>query len=206
MKMGRVVIALSLLGIVARPVCAAPSFEETARQVIIAFQQQDNAKINALIDKKTGLYVMYRLGSGDAYKWSTQFDFNQPVTEMASMFMRWNTDHIPNDAEFNYRARYDYRTTASFVCEQGWDRAGVFVSYDDTILSFSMTNGSLDDESAAIDAKIAAARRLELQSKRVVVVSKQWDDGLIFHLSELHGLNGGWNLTLLDFASADCSA
>lgn len=68
MKMGRVVIALSLLGIVARPVCAAPSFEETARQVIIAFQQQDNAKINALIDKKTGLYVMYRLGSGDAYK------------------------------------------------------------------------------------------------------------------------------------------
>ncbi len=69
MKMSRTVIALSLLGMVAHPICAAPSFEETARQVIIAFQQRDNAKINALIDKKVGMYVLYRIGAGFDYKW-----------------------------------------------------------------------------------------------------------------------------------------
>lgn len=64
MKMSRTAIALSLLGMVAHPVFAAPSFEETARQVIIAFQQRDNAKINALIDKKLGCMCCTELGLG----------------------------------------------------------------------------------------------------------------------------------------------
>ncbi|UQQ17923.1 hypothetical protein MYA98_05485 [Salmonella sp. WGH-01] len=64
MKMSRTAIALSLLGMAAHPVCAAPSFEETARQVIIAFQQRDNAKINALIDKKSGCMCCTELGLG----------------------------------------------------------------------------------------------------------------------------------------------
>ncbi|SQH39963.1 putative exported protein [Salmonella enterica] len=79
MKMSRTVIALSLLGMVAHPVCAALSFEETARQVIIAFQQRDNAKINALIDKKVGMYVLYRIGAGFDYEWMSKFDINQPI-------------------------------------------------------------------------------------------------------------------------------
>lgn len=45
MKMSRTAIALSLLGMVAHPVCAAPSFEETARQVIIAFQRETTRKL-----------------------------------------------------------------------------------------------------------------------------------------------------------------
>ncbi len=49
---------------VAHPVCAAPSFEETARQVIIAFQQRDNAKINALIDKKVATCAVPNWGWG----------------------------------------------------------------------------------------------------------------------------------------------
>lgn len=44
MKMSRTAIALSLLGMVAHPVCAAPSFEETARQVIIAFHSSETTR------------------------------------------------------------------------------------------------------------------------------------------------------------------
>ncbi len=52
-------------GNVAHPVCAAPSFEETARQADVAFQQRDNAKINALIDKKSwGCMCCTELGLG----------------------------------------------------------------------------------------------------------------------------------------------
>ncbi|EBU4396122.1 TPA: hypothetical protein NR136_001421, partial [Salmonella enterica] len=93
-------------------------------------------------------------------------------------------------------------------CEKGWDHAGFFVSYtgsDNALLTFSMVNGA-DNGDQASDTRIANARRLELQSERVVAVPKKWGDGLIFHLSELHGLGKGWSLTLLDLVTEDCSA
>lgn len=84
----------------------------------------------------------------------------------------------------------------------------VFVSYTGTnnaLLTFSMVNGA-DSGDQASDTRIANAVRLELQSERVVAVPKKWGDGLIFHLSELHGLGKGWSLTLLDLVTEDCSA
>lgn len=204
MKMSRTAIALSLLGMVAHPVCAAPSFEETARQVIIAFQQRDNAKINALIDKKVGMYVLYRIGAGVDYKWMKSFDINKPIPGFNYLLgqVGWFSEHIPVDKEF------DHHTEAEYVCEKGWDHAGFFVSYTGTnnaLLTFSMVNGA-DNGDQASDTRIANARRLELQSERVVAVPKKWGDGLIFHLSELHGLGKGWSLTLLDLVTEDCSA
>ncbi|WP_434662490.1 hypothetical protein ACMYSL_09920 [Klebsiella sp. MISC125] len=195
-------IAGVVLGLLSQSASAASSFEETARQVIIAFQQKDNAKINALIDKKTGLYVMYKIGVGDEYEWLTKFNVNRPVPEHVFILGgdSWNSEHIPADNEF------DYRTQVNFVCEKGWDRAGIFVSYDNTMLSFSMANQNMGGRDSITDANIAAARRLEVLSHRVVAVPEKWDDGLVFHLSELRGINKGWYLTLLDFATIDCSA
>ncbi|ECD8963336.1 hypothetical protein LRL37_001380, partial [Salmonella enterica subsp. enterica serovar Kentucky] len=141
MKMSRTAIALSLLGMVAHPVCAAPSFEETARQVIIAFQQRDNAKINALIDKKVGMYVLYRIGAGVDYKWMKSFDINKPIPGFNYLLgqVGWFSEHIPVDNEF------DHHTEVEYVCEKGWDHAGFFVSYtgsDNALLTFSMVNGA----------------------------------------------------------------
>ncbi|EMQ1871076.1 hypothetical protein WEV39_003823, partial [Salmonella enterica] len=104
MKMSRTAIALSLLGMAAHPVCAAPSFEETARQVIIAFQQRDNAKINALIDKKVGMYVLYRIGAGFDYKWMKKFDINKPIPDFNYLLgqVGWFSEHIPVDNEFDH--------------------------------------------------------------------------------------------------------
>ncbi|WP_434662493.1 hypothetical protein ACMYSL_09925 [Klebsiella sp. MISC125] len=198
-------MVLGLLGMLSTPAFAALSFEETARQVIIAFQQKDNAKINALIDKKTGLYVMYRIGSGYDHQWMSHFDINQPIPDFYYQMGRvgWFSEHIPTDKEF------DYRTEVHYVCDKGWDHAGFFVSYTgfaNTLLTFSMANETLAGGDQASNTRIANARRLELLSKRVVAVPTKSGDGLIFHLSELHGLNKGWSLTLLDLVTEDCSA
>ncbi len=55
---GRTAIALSLLGMVSIPFVPLRRLKEHLARCarIIAFQQRDNAKINALIDKKVGMY------------------------------------------------------------------------------------------------------------------------------------------------------
>lgn len=202
MRIFRAGIAFVLLSMVLFPASAAESLEETARQVIIAFQQRDNAKINSFIDKDTGMYVMYRIGAGDDYKWMKQFDIDTPVPGFHYLLgeVGWHSEHIPAVSEF------DHRTKVQYVCEKGWDHAGYFISYDDAMLSFSMANDSLERGNNISDSEIANVRRLEVLSHRIVAVPEQWGDGLIFHLSELHGINKGWYLTLLDLVSEDCSA
>lgn len=56
-------ITLALLVLFSLPATAGLSLEETARKVIIGFQQEDAQLINSLIDKKTGLYVLFRRGA-----------------------------------------------------------------------------------------------------------------------------------------------
>jgi len=189
---------LGLLGMLSLPACAAPSVEETARQVMIGFQNEDAKLLNSLTDKDIGLYVLFRRGVSMDYEHLTQIDFNQPVPE----YLRWPSggEHIPRDEEF------DRKTTPHFECEGGWDRKGYFISGYDAYhqLSANMV-WTRRDRGTVSDADIAAARNLEFNSVRVVAVPTRSSDGLVFYLSQAHGFQGTWYLTVVD-QIIDCGA
>lgn len=68
---------------------------------------------------------------------------------------------------------FDHHTEAEYVVKRD-GITPVFVSYTGTnnaLLTFSMVNGA-DSGDQASDTRIANARRLELQSERVVAVPK----------------------------------
>ncbi|HGY1467970.1 TPA: hypothetical protein ACNVLA_004914 [Klebsiella aerogenes] len=197
MEKVRIGIFLGLLAMQPLAVSAELSLEETARQVMIGFENEDAELINSFIDKDMGLYVLFRRGASANYERLMQINFNQPVPE----YLSWPTggNHIPSNKEF------ERRIIPLFECEEGWDREGYFISgYDSNHkLSATMVWTKLNDNSVS-DADISAARKLEFDSVRVVAVPYKSSTGLVFYLSQLHEQNN-WSLTVVDQV-IDCGA
>lgn len=198
-------MVLGLLGMFSMSASAALTLEETARQVIMGFQHKDAKLINSLIDKKTGLYVLYHRGASLDYEHLTQIDFNRPVPE----YLYWPSagDHIPRDDEF------DRKTTPHFDCadKMRWDRTGYFISKydDDHQLSGNMawTRKYSSGKSTTSEADIAAARKLERWTVRVVAAPEKpsQGDGMVFYLSQIPDFGSNWYLTVVD-QFIDCGA
>lgn len=194
-------ITLALLVLFSLPATAGLSLEETARKVIIGFQQEDAQLINSLIDKKTGLYVLFQRGASMDVENFKSIDFKTPVPE----YLLWPSagEHIPRDEEF------DKKTIPEFDCERGWNKHGYFISSSDTHhkvsrnLVFTQMFGS--PRNTISDAQIAAARRMEYGAVRVVAAPEGGSDGLVFYLSQLYGYDRDWYLTVVD-QIGDCGA
>ncbi|EGI6812034.1 hypothetical protein ABSL22_002034 [Escherichia coli] len=187
-------ITLALLVLFSLPATAGRSLEETARKVIIGFQQEDAQLINSLIDKKTGLYVLFHRGVSMDVENLKQVDFRQPVPE----HLPWPSagKHVPRDEEF------DKKTIPEFDCEHGWNKRGYFISNSDKhhkvsrSLVFTQMFGS--PQNTISDAQVAASRRMEYGAVRVVAAPEESSDGLVFYLSQLYGYDSDWYLTVVD--------
>ncbi|MCG4391463.1 hypothetical protein [Escherichia coli] len=108
LKKGMMLVGLIFFSLPANAGC---TLEETARKVIMGFQQEDAQLINSLIDKKTGLYVLFHRGASMDVENLKQINFRQPVPE----YFPWPSagEHVPRDDEFNKKA------IPKFNCERG---------------------------------------------------------------------------------------
>lgn len=86
----------------------------------MGFQQEDAQLINSLIDKKTGLYVLFHRGASMDVENLKQINFRQPVPE----YFPWPSagEHVPRDDEFNKKA------IPKFNCERGWNKQGILLA------------------------------------------------------------------------------
>ncbi|EOT8832952.1 hypothetical protein ACNENL_002241 [Escherichia fergusonii] len=198
LKKGMMLVGLILFSLPANAGC---TLEETARKVIIGFQQEDAQLINSIIDKKTGLYVLFHRGASMDVENFKLIDFKKPVPE----YLPWPSAgaHIPRDEEF------DKKTIPEFDCERGWNKHGYFISSSDTHhkvsrnLVFLQMFGS--PQNTISDEQVAAARRMEYGAVRVVAAPEKGSDGLVFYLSQLYGYDSDWYLTVVD-QIGDCGA
>ena len=178
LKKGMMLVGLIFFSLPANAGC---TLEETARKVIMGFQQEDAQLINSLIDKKTGLYVLFHRGASMDVENLKQINFRQPVPE-----------YFPK-----------------FNCERGWNKQGYFISNSDVhhkvsrSLVFTQMFGS--PQNTISDAQIAAARRMEYGAVRVVAAPEESNDGLVFYLSQLYSYDSDWYLTVVD-QIGDCGA
>lgn len=192
-------VFLGFLLSIALPVYASSPFEQVVNQVIAGFQQRDNSKINSLIHRDIGLYVMYRPGVMDTYNRTERLDFNAPIP-----------GYLPYESPSrNALKRYNkvtrYNITPRFDCDkERWNMTGLFVGRtgENHLLSESAKWLKKYEIPDLPDKDIAAMKRVESVSRRVVLIADD-DSSLVFHLSHIRGK---WYLTLLDRLSDDCSA
>ncbi|MDF9346500.1 hypothetical protein OH693_09170 [Escherichia coli] len=182
------------------PANAGCTLEETARKVIMGFQQEDAQLINSLIDKKRVCMFF----STVVLRWMLKILSKLISGNLFRVFpMALGREHVPRDDEFNKKA------IPKFNCERGWNKQGYFISNSDVhhkvsrSLVFTQMFGS--PQNTISDAQIAAARVEWNTGPCVWSLRQKSNDGLVFYLSQLYSYDSDWYLTVVD-QIGDCGA
>lgn len=177
----------------AAPAAPAPDpLDKVIGTVVTAFEKQDAAALNALIDKEMGLTVVFRRGTFDELQTLPAINFAQPVPEHTPF-------PVPTSAAVQFRALPTYDCEAAI-----WSQSGLFcdTTQRNTLLTTTVANRAEYGLDTLPPATVKAYADRETRTRRVIFAST---DGktLIFHLTQVQGR---WFLTLLDRVTDDCSA
>lgn len=182
--------------------------QQTVDQVIHSYNSKDSIAFNALLNKDVGLYFITTLGVNNRWTYTSKMSFNH------------HTDCSINDPYQDFLAQdqiassknITYSNQPFFECETIYKK-GIFVANKGKYhtlsesINFYKTHYSdligeeiNSDKVQELDHLYGRVKRIENQSRRIIVNS---DTGtFIFYITKI---DGQWWLTIIDFASADCS-
>ena len=166
-------------------------FIATINKVVTALAKRDSVTLSKFTDKKTGVYILNRIGVIDTYRNYKSLGFTDTLYPNVPFY-----DNVKLTA-------LKYSTLPSYDCEK-WSKTGMFVDTTrvDHLLSNIAKTMNEQEVGEVPAATINAFINLENKSRRVVIAA---DDGneLIFYLSFL---NNKWLLTIIDKVTCDCSS
>ncbi len=169
------------------------SLEETIIQVVSAFKEKDSENLKKFISKEEGVVVISQHGVHLFYQKEQKIE---DIKE--SLFWK----HMEFSSNFSV---VSFESLPSFSCEEmDWNKYGLFcdtIQRDNTLSSVAEIVKSSEPEYVT-DKDIKKFKELEKNSHEVILSDKNGGN-LIFHLTQI---KGRWYLTVLDYASTDCSA
>jgi hypothetical protein len=159
-------------------------------KVIEAFKTQDQEAINTFINKKIGLYIIFRRGVMDEFTHVNYIDFKSPIPE-----------YLPySHLEKKYYS-LRYKKAPTFSCDsEKWSDWGVIV---DTHSRYNVLSSIAIAQKKYNDVKYTSKefgiyKKVEQQSIKVVATA----DDFVFYMILI---DGKWYLSILDRAEY-CSA
>jgi hypothetical protein len=183
-------------------ICMAQSkkqvdFEKAVKEIVTAFNKDDDHTLNKYIDPKTKIYLLYRLGIFDRHYKYDKINFKD--TSYPMMFLKTKMKFT--------KLTYDKLPTYSCDKEK-WTKAGLFVDttkiyYTLSTICKNLNSSVYKDEKGISQKEIAYYKKLEQQSRRIVCTIKSNNEDLIFHLLYK---NGKWYIWIIDKVASDCSA
>lgn len=185
------------------------------KKVIKTYSEKNSEKFNQLINDKVGLVCITTIGSNNYWSKVEKvcLDKNCLQTGLANaMEDRYQVileTYTTGNLDLN---KIEFTEQSYFECEK-IEKQGIFVSSENKFhtlsqsVSFFMENAKdiigeeLDqNKRTELEKDLEDFQKLELKSRRVTVNS---DGGtIIFYMTNLENK---WYLTLIDFASMDCS-
>ena len=169
-------------------------FKTSIEEIIIAFSNQDSAKIAKFINKEIGVYQLHRIGAFDNFTFYRTLNFSDKTYPSVLFGHAKRSNILP----------LSYSSLPVWDCEkEAWSKKGLFV--DTTKIDHILSKICKDRNKFVPDnipnKKIQFFYGLETKSRRVVLYDNNGIE-LIFYLSYL---NGNWYLTIVDHVSSDCS-
>jgi len=182
--------------------------EQIVDQVIHSYNNKDSLAFNALLNKELGFYFITTLGVNNRWTHTSKISFNHhtdcSINNPYQDFLA--QDQIPKSKNITYSDR------PFFECETIYKK-GVFVAnkgkyhpLSESIIFYrTHYSGIIGEEITSnkaqeLDHLYSQVKRIENQSRRIIVNS---DTGtFIFYITKI---DTQWWLTMIDFASADCS-
>jgi len=184
--------------------------QQIVDQVIHSYNSKDSIAFNALLNKELGLYFITTLGVNNRWTYTSKISFNH------------HTDCSINDPYQDFLARDQianpnsktiiYSNQPFFECETIYKKGifvankGIYHPLSESIIFYKTHYSGIigeeitSDKAQELDHLYSRVKRIENQSRRIIVNS---DTGtFIFYITKI---DGQWWITIIDFASADCS-
>jgi hypothetical protein len=190
--------------------------EEVIQEIVKTYSDKDTNKLNQYIHKNNGLFIMTTIGSNTVWQKVDEICLDKvclkefPDRNLGSPYQEFLESYssgklILNEIEFTDN---DY-----FECEK-IEKMGVFVSsknqyhalsdavqfFRENYININGPTPNIEKKYKELDELIINVRNLEKKSHRVVVNSE--NGTFIFYINEI---NEKWYLSILDFATMDCS-
>ena len=172
------------------------SLDQTARDIVYYFQENDLESLNNYLHPETGIYLIYRIGVPDIY---------DHAKKLEKYFIPY-FEHPYKTPNANQLSPYylESNDSISYSCEyERWNKRGFFRSTgSDSLLSETMTMMALAYEQQVDPKTLYKAKEIESRSVRIIH-TPTGPDGLIFYLTRF---GNKWYLTIIDRVTTDCSA
>jgi hypothetical protein len=167
------------------------AFVLTLKKVVTALSTRDSVTLSKYIDRRTGVFILNRIGVFDTYEHFATLGFRDTTYPYAPFYD--NVKLTP----------LNYSTLPKFNCgTEKWTKSGTFV--DTTRIDHLLSKIAKDPNRPfkKVSTKtINELYKLENKSRRVVIAENNWNE-LILYLSYV---NNKWVLTIIDKATTDCS-
>lgn len=189
--------------------------EEFVKIVIETYNEKNSVKFNQLINKNTGLVFITTMGSNNTWLKVHKVCLSKKCLQTNSTesigipYQSFLEGYKVENLNLN---KIEFTEKSFFECEK-IEKYGVFVSSKDKFhslsgsVSFFIKNysniiGEKIDSSKKkeLDTDLKKFRKIELTSRRVTMNSK--GGTFVFYITNIAGK---WYLTIIDFASMDCS-
>ena len=151
---------------------------------------RDSVTLSSYIDKKSGVYILNRIGVFDTYEHRATLGFSDTTYPNAPFY-----DNIK-------LTTLKYSKLPTFDCEK-WTKTGTFV---DTTRADHLLSKIAKDKNKELKGKVSTKTinefyNLENKSRRIVIAANNWNELIIY----LSFINSKWVLTIIDKATCDCS-
>ncbi|MGZ8549787.1 MAG: hypothetical protein ACXWV2_03955 [Chitinophagaceae bacterium] len=166
-------------------------FALTLRNVVMALSQRDSLSLSKYIDRKTGVYILNRIGVYDTFEHLAAIGFSDTTYPNTPFYDKVKLSTI----KYSKLPAYDCKT-------EKWTKTGTFVdtSRIDHLLSKIARDPNREFKKVPAPT-INEIYNLENKSRRVVIADNNWNE-LIIYLSYI---NNKWILTIIDKVTCDCS-
>lgn len=189
--------------------------EQFVKKVVEIYNEKNSEKFNQLIDKNSGLTLITTTGPNNSWLKVQKLCLdkkcldNGTAESAGAPYQSLLEEYKTGDLNLN---AIEFTEKSFFKCEK-IEKQGIFVASENKFHALSESINFFLENSPKIlgeelEAKkknelvkdIGKFKKMEAKSRRVTVNSK--DGTFVFYMTNI---NGKWYVTVIDFASMDCS-
>lgn len=184
--------------------------EQFVKKMVKTYNEKNSDKFNQLINKNTGLFFITTTGSNNSWSKVQNVCLDKKCPESIGIpYQSFLEGYKTGDLNLN---TIEFTEQSFFECEK-IEKQGIFVSSENKFhplsesVSFFMKNSfnilgeKLEHKKKnELENELKTFKKIETKSRRVTVNSK--GGTFIFYITNIAGK---WYLTIIDFASMDCS-
>jgi hypothetical protein len=184
-------------------------FQKAINEIIDAYNIKNETVFNKYIGKKEGVYFLIKNGVYEFWQNKKQVSFkksNDSTYLPYPYYMMLLEQKLPTHFSLKYAVYPNYN------CNSKKNKVGLFIDTSYKTNSFSrlikkyVKYNDIGLEKTFLKTELYKVKSLEATSRKILLLSNKktkWGESFIFYLTYI---NQKWYITLIDFASLDCSA